>query len=268
MEEEPMSDENKDLVQSQGKPPRSDDELERMRAAHARRQKRHDPVSVEAVRMRDGSLTVDAPHDDRRGWLIRLGDAVGTRSDAFALGQLQHLAAMLPHDDQAPEGMLNALLAGVDALRPENETEGALAVQMAATHQLAMSCLARASAAATPQQMEANGNLATKMMRTYTTQLEALAKLRRGGEQKVTVEHVHVYQGGQALVGNVATGGGQIENGRQPYGPAEPRALGFTPVAPLLCQDATRDGMPVPRDAGEEALPHPRRGGGKRGSQG
>ena len=30
---------------------------------------------------------------------------------------------------------------------------------------------------ATPQQMEANGNLATKMMRTYTTQLEALARL-------------------------------------------------------------------------------------------
>ena len=27
-------------------------------------------------------------------------------------------------------------------------------------------------------------------------------------EQKVTVEHVHVHHGGQAIVGNVSTGGG------------------------------------------------------------
>lgn len=265
-----MADGSKALVQTPSRPPRSNDELERMRAAHARRQERHAPVSVEAARMPDGSIAVDAPHDDRRGWLIRLADAVGSRSDDFALGQLQHLAAILPHDDQTPEAMLNALLAGVEAMRPDNEAEGALAVQMAATHHLAMTCLARASAAVTPQQLEANGNLATKMMRTYTTQVEALTKLRRGGQQKVTVEHIHVYQGGQALVGNVTTGGGggQIENGRQPYGPGDPRAVGFTPVAPLLCQDAARDGMPVARDAGEETLPHPRRRGRKRGSEG
>ena len=35
-------------------------------------------------------------------------------------------------------------------------------------------------------------------------QIEALAKLKRGGEQTVRVEHVHVYPGGQAIVGKVS----------------------------------------------------------------
>jgi hypothetical protein len=51
--------------------------------------------------------------------------------------------------------------------------------------------------------------MATKMMRTYITQVEALNKLRRGGEQTVRVEHVHVHPGGQAIVGNVTKFDGQ-----------------------------------------------------------
>lgn len=249
---------------------RDDDELARMRVAHARSEKRHDPVSVNATREPDGRLGLDAPHDDGRGWLIRLGDAVGSRSDPFALGQLNHLVAMLRQEDQAPETMLNAMLAAVDSVRPENEAEGALAVQMAATHHFAMACLSRAACATTIPQAEANGNLATKMLRTYTTQLEALAKLRRGGAQKVTVEHVHVYQGGQAIVGNVATGGGggSLENGQQAHAPLDARSLAFAPVGPVLCQDAGRDEMPVAGREGEEAVPDARRREGERGSEG
>jgi hypothetical protein len=38
--------------------------------------------------------------------------------------------------------------------------------------------------------------------------MEALDKHRDKGQQKVTVEHVHVHQGGQAIVGNVGSGAG------------------------------------------------------------
>jgi hypothetical protein len=37
--------------------------------------------------------------------------------------------------------------------------------------------------------------------------MEALRKHRNGGNQKVVVEHVHVHNGGQAIVGNVSHGG-------------------------------------------------------------
>ena len=37
--------------------------------------------------------------------------------------------------------------------------------------------------------------------------METLKRYRTGGTQKVTVEHVTVNAGGQAIVGNVAAGG-------------------------------------------------------------
>ncbi len=52
------------------------------------------------------------------------------------------------------------------------------------------------------------GSLATKLLRTYTAQIDALARLRRGGEQRVIVQHVYVNEGGQAIVGNVNQPGG------------------------------------------------------------
>jgi hypothetical protein len=40
-------------------------------------------------------------------------------------------------------------------------------------------------------------------MRAYATQVEVLRRLRNGGQQFVRVEHVHIHDGGQAVVGNV-----------------------------------------------------------------
>ena len=45
-------------------------------------------------------------------------------------------------------------------------------------------------------------------MTTFAAQVEALKRYRSKGEQKVVVEHVTVNEGGQAIVGNVETGGG------------------------------------------------------------
>ncbi len=45
-----------------------------------------------------------------------------------------------------------------------------------------------------------------KLMQTFMAQMEALKRYRSGGEQKVTVQHVNVSEGGQAIVGNVTQG--------------------------------------------------------------
>ena len=95
--------------------------------------------------------------------------------------------------------------AAVRGTRPKDALEGMLAVQMVAVHTLAMECMARA---ASREQLdlgvEVNINRATKLMRTFASQTEALGRYRGKGEQKMTVEHVHVYQGGQAIVGQVS----------------------------------------------------------------
>ena len=50
-------------------------------------------------------------------------------------------------------------------------------------------------------------NCATKLLRVYQETTRALEKYRGRTDQKITVEHVHVNAGGQAIVGNVNTGG-------------------------------------------------------------
>ena len=83
-----------------------------------------------------------------------------------------------------------------------------LAAQMACTHALAMEMIGRTQIAERRDAMNDYGNLAVKLLRTYTAQIEALARVRRKGEQSVRVEHVHVHAGGQAVVGNVNGAGG------------------------------------------------------------
>ena len=63
----------------------------------------------------------------------------------------------------------------------------------------------------TLQQQDAAERAVNKLARTFATQLEALKRYRTGGTQKVTVEHVTVNAGGQAIVGNVTHGGGGVD---------------------------------------------------------
>ena len=52
-------------------------------------------------------------------------------------------------------------------------------------------------------------NQGVRLLQTFTAQMEALQKYRgKSTQQKVTVEHVHVHQGGQAIVGAVNHQGG------------------------------------------------------------
>jgi hypothetical protein len=109
---------------------------------------------------------------------------------------------------QQPENV-NAALAVIDGLKPKNEIEAMLALQMAATHALAMKFSARLYSGGIetiPQQDSAALTL-SRLQRAFTTQMDSLSNMRRGGRQKVVVEHVHVYPGGQAIVGNVTHSG-------------------------------------------------------------
>ena len=60
---------------------------------------------------------------------------------------------------------------------------------------------------------------AARLLRAYATQVEALRWLRNGGSQTVRVEHVHVNEGAQAIIGNVQRGvGGDGELSSRTHG--------------------------------------------------
>lgn len=114
------------------------------------------------------------------------------------------------------------------SIKPTDSLERMLAVQMVSMHHAAMECLRRASLEdQTKEARESNLNQATKLTGLFTRQMEALDKHRGKGQQKVTVEHVHVESGGQAVVGSVHTGERVLEprpaDMEQPVCSAPPR---------------------------------------------
>jgi hypothetical protein len=101
---------------------------------------------------------------------------------------------------------IGAAISGID---PQDEIQGMLAIQLFATHCMSMEFSRRAMH---PEQrgdgVDANVARVTQFMKIFLEQVACLQKLRgRGSQQKVVVEHVHVHQGGQAIVGTVTSGG-------------------------------------------------------------
>ena len=163
-----------------------------------------------SVTSENGVVQIASPHSDTVGFVRRLYDCLGTDSEAFANQALARLGAIMRSKGSAhpTQTEINAALAAVDGMRPADEIEAMLAIQMVATHDVAMEMLTRAKQSEFMPQLQECGALAVKLLRTYTAQVEALARLRRGGEQRVVVHHVHVNEGGQAIVGTVNHPGG------------------------------------------------------------
>jgi hypothetical protein len=92
----------------------------------------------------------------------------------------------------------------IEGAKPQDEVECALVIQMACTHAAAMAVLGRLGGTHGPDRnVAAMASAAARLLRAYATQVEALRRLRNGGSQFVRVEHVHVNEGGQAVIGNV-----------------------------------------------------------------
>jgi hypothetical protein len=163
------------------------------------------------------------------------------------------------------------VLAVLDGAEPQTEIEAMLVMQMAITHALVLrSARLMVGSKEIPQQ-DSNGLALHRLSRAFVSQIDALAKLKRGGEQEVTVEHVHVYPGGQAIVGNVTQtqgGGGSDEYAGQPHAANDPRTLALASGAAMLCQDSQREALPVSDRPRQEALPDARRGAGLGGANG
>lgn len=94
-------------------------------------------------------------------------------------------------------------LAIVAELAPNDGIEALLTTQMAAVHIAMMRQSRRLTCADTIQELDIYERTFNKLARTFTAQTEALRKHRTGGQKKMTVEHVTINEGGQAIVGNI-----------------------------------------------------------------
>jgi hypothetical protein len=208
-----------------------------------------------AVKKREPKeLVHDASKSDAR--LTVIG---GSRSDHWnnVLANQTVQALWLPSDPEMRDKRYSATVAALVGIRPKDELEGMMAAQLIAAHNAAMECYRRAMIG--EQTFDGrceNLAQANKLSRTYAVLLDALNRHRGKGQQKVTVEHVHVHAGGQAVVGMVQTpGGGDREKAEdQPH----VRQIAHAPEPTVWRADEEREPVPVSRNE-ERPLPNARR---------
>ena len=155
----------------------------------------------------NGVETIGIDHPSQKIGLSILMDAVGTTDLKFFEGLINQLVVIGSKNGKKDKDAINFLLAVVKGIEPKDQIEAMLAVQMAVVHMHAMNASEVLLHAESIPQQDSAERAFNKLMRTYPTQMEALRRYRNGGEQKVTVKHVTVNEGGQAIVGNLTTGG-------------------------------------------------------------
>lgn len=113
----------------------------------------------------------------------------------------------------------DAVALGVDAaesIGASNSIEKMLAHQMAVSHETALRLMDRALSYEGGGRSMREGdsveacrlaNTAARLMSAFNDGAATLQRLRNGGNQTVTVQHVNVASGAQAVIGNVQAGG-------------------------------------------------------------
>jgi hypothetical protein len=185
------------------------------------------------------------------GEFKRLGGSMSDEWNLILAGQVVSALWVKNSDVEEASKQRNAAAAALIGIAPRDELEGMLAAQLIACHNAAMECYRRAMLGEqTFDGRQESLNQANKLSRTHACLVEALNRHRGKGQQKVTVEHVHVHAGGQAVVGVMQTPGG----GERRKSEGQPHALAYAPSAPLPSADPTRDRVPIPSDAKRSML--------------
>jgi hypothetical protein len=196
--------------------------------------------------------------ENRKGKLRIVGGSLSDNWNLILANQVTGALWLGNSDSDMIDRQLEATVAALEGIAPRNEMEAMAAAQMIAAHNAAVECLRRAML---PEQTlegrSVNLSQANKLSRTYSTLWEALYKARGKGKQRVTVKHVHVHAGGQAVVGVVNPGGGGSDK-IEDQSHAKQIAHAPEPALRSSSADPGREALPVARD-GERTLPDARR---------
>ncbi len=137
---------------------------------------------------------------------------MGTHNLDLTNNVIEQVIVICHSGENDPELVAKKANASMDAILeidPQDSTELMLATQMVTVHNLTMEMSRRALLSEqTEDGVNFNINRLTKLMRTYMAQMEALNKYRNKGKQQITVQHVNVNDGGQAVIGDVNQGVG------------------------------------------------------------
>jgi hypothetical protein len=163
------------------------------------------------------------------------------------IGQVSDAVWKANSDSEQQKRQVSASFAAMLRMKPRDELEGMLIGQLIATHNATMECYRRAMIGTQSfETRSGNLNQANKLSRTFAGLIEALDRYRGKGQQRITVEHVNVHAGGQAIVGAV-TPGGSSQKLEEPTDAS--RGISHEPGTPMRSADAQWETVPIARGA-------------------
>jgi hypothetical protein len=212
-----------------------------------------------AGRDRKATTVVADDPDDLQGALKSIGGSQSDKWNNILANQAVETLWLKNSNEEARDRQRSATVAALIGIGPRDELEGMLAAQLLAAHNAAMECYRRAMIGEqTFEGRRESLSQANKLSRTYAVLLEALNRHRGKGQQKVTVEHVHVHSGGQAIVGAVNPGGASKEKSGEHADAQEqadaPQEITHDPGTPLRSPDPKREPVPIASGARKTAL--------------
>jgi len=190
---------------------------------------------------------IEFDHPDQQvGWALVM-DALATADGDFLTGIKYQLANASAHGQDIDEHGLNFMLSVIKGIEPRDQLEAMLAAQMAAVHVATMTFARHLAHVENIPQQDSAERAFNKLTRTFAMQMEALKRYRSGAEQKVTLQHVSVAEGGQAIIGNVTQAprkNGQ-EKATQEKAATPPPTLPAANVVPMPSLDKSKEHDPL-----------------------
>ena len=170
------------------------------------------------LKLEKNDISID--HPDRAGEMGMM-DALGTGDRDFVSGVLMQLAnASGSPTRTADESDLNFMLSVVTGVKPNDQIEAMIRVQMAVIHSAAMKAAHYLARSTNLLETESAERTLNKLVRSFTALVEALKRHRGSGEPNVGVQNVSVGNGGQAIVGNVTQNAPAVPTDKSAISPA------------------------------------------------
>jgi hypothetical protein len=188
--------------------------------ARVRRWAQHSQDKSIQVEVKDGKLHLQGIDPEMLWYRIEMFEMFGVAELCIQqyltvqiMGNFRTAAGQEATPDQQQTARRTAW-AMLREIRPRDQIEVMLALQMIAVHNVAMEATAGALLEKSPEARQECANRAARMLRIFPAQMEALKKHRGSGQQQITIKHVNVNEGGQAIVGHIETGRRDDREGR------------------------------------------------------
>ena len=160
------------------------------------------------MKSKEPAATAANDREDTQGAPKGVGGSQSDEWNRLLVDQTVKALSVVSADASERETLVKAAESGLAGIGPRDEIEGMMAANLIAAHAAVMDCYYRAPKAMEYADWRDQLNMANKLTRTSVALVGALDKHRGKGQQKATVEQVHVHDGGQAIVGNVERPGG------------------------------------------------------------